>query len=99
MRMSAEYSGLGADTSDRTTWKQAAPHASGMGSSPVVFAQLRPGEWVVAVGDSTVGRVRGDYAAGFQGRLDDGQWLPAVHAELSVAAEVLALEASLRGKA
>jgi hypothetical protein len=68
-----------------------------MGTEPrVVFAQLRPGEWVVAVGDSTVGRVRGDEGAGFQCRLDDGDWLPAVHAEVAVAAEVIALEASLR---
>lgn len=59
---------------------------------------MRPGEWVVAVGDATVGRITGDGAAGFRGRLDGGDWLPGVYAEVSVAAEVLALEASLRDR-
>ncbi|WP_137122293.1 hypothetical protein [Segeticoccus rhizosphaerae] len=70
-----------------------------MGGQPrVTFGQLRPGEWVVAVDDATVGRVRGDEEAGFQARLDAGEWLPTVYADISTAVEVIALEAALRAR-
>lgn len=67
-----------------------------MPDNPFAFALLRPGVWGVAVGDRAVGRVRGDYAAGFEAVLLDGTVLPGVFTDPEPAAEVLALEASLR---
>lgn len=60
----------------------------------VVVGQLRPGLYAVARGAELLGRVRGDYACGFEALLPDGRRVGYVAGELLVAVEALLVEGS-----
>ena len=58
----------------------------------VVVGQLRPGLYAVARGSDLLGRVRGDYVAGFEALLPDGRRAGDVTGELVDAVEALLVE-------
>ena len=58
----------------------------------VAVGQLRPGLYAVARGPVLLGRVRGDYVAGFEALLPDGRRAGDVQGELVDAVEALLVE-------